>query len=185
MASTSTLPGRAPTAGQLALAQQIVDGCTRSNLSVTTVPAAVYTDPEHWTREKALIFDRAPQVLCPSALLPQPNMAVPHDQTGKPLLITRDDAGKAHVFITFPWTRGQLKTLTLAALATHVLPFAAGLGANAALRAALPDSPAGHLIEGAAAILLFTPFLLAGHGMAAAAWRRLRPEAAAPQPAAG
>jgi Rieske 2Fe-2S family protein len=99
MASTSTLPGRAPTAGQLALAQQIVDGCTRSNLSVTTVPAAVYTDPEHWAREKALIFDRTPQVLCPSALLPQPNMAVPHDQTGKPLLITRDDAGKAHVFM--------------------------------------------------------------------------------------
>jgi hypothetical protein len=95
------------------------------------------------------------------------------------------DKGKAHVFITFPWTRGQLKALGLAALATHVLPFAAGVGANAALRAALPDSPAGHLIEGAAAILLFTPFLLAGHGMAAAAYRRLRPEAAAPQTAAG
>ncbi len=99
MASTSTLPGPAPTSGQLALAQQIVDGCARSNSGVTTVPASVYTDPAHFSREKALIFDRAPQVLCPSALLPQPNMAVPHDQTGKPLLVTRDGEGKAHVFM--------------------------------------------------------------------------------------
>jgi Rieske 2Fe-2S family protein len=106
MATTSTLPGRAPTPGQVALAQQIVDGCARSNLGVTTVPAAVYTDPEHWAREKALIFDRAPQVLCPSALLPQPNMAVPHDQTGKPLLITRDGDGQAHVFMNVCRHRG-------------------------------------------------------------------------------
>jgi phenylpropionate dioxygenase-like ring-hydroxylating dioxygenase large terminal subunit len=95
----TTLPGLAPTPGQLALAQQIVDGCSRSTMGVGTVPASVYTDPEHWVREKALIFDRAPQVLCPSALLPQPNMAVPHDATGKPLLVTRDEAGKAHVFM--------------------------------------------------------------------------------------
>lgn len=106
MDRTTTLPGLAPTLGQLALAQQIADGCTRSNLGVTAVPASVYTDPEHWTREKALIFDRAPQVLCPSALLPQPNMAVPHDQTGRPLLVTRDDAGKAHVFLNVCRHRG-------------------------------------------------------------------------------
>jgi len=99
MERTSTLPGRSPTAGQLALAQQIVEGCPRSNLGVTTVPASVYTDPAHFSCEKALIFDRAPQVLCPSVLLPQANMAVPHDQTGKPLLITRDGEGKAHVFM--------------------------------------------------------------------------------------
>lgn len=99
MERTSTLPGRAPTLGQLALAQQIVDGCPRSALGVTKVPSSVYTDPAHFSREKALIFDRAPQVLCPSALLPQPNMAVPHDQTGKPLLITRDGDGQAHVFM--------------------------------------------------------------------------------------
>ncbi len=99
MDRATTLPGLAPTAGQLALAQQIVDGCTRSTLGVGTVPASVYTDPEHWAREKALIFDRAPQVLCPSALLPKANVAVPHDQTGRPLLVTRDDAGKAHVFM--------------------------------------------------------------------------------------
>ncbi len=92
------------------------------------------------------------------------------------------DRGKAHVFQTFPWTKAHLKPLAAAALATHVAPFAAGLAANAALRTVLPDTTIGHAIEGAAGILLFAPFLLAGHGMAAAAYRRMRPEAAG-QPA--
>lgn len=99
MERTTALPDLTPTPGQLTLAQQIVDGCTRSNLAVTTVPASVYTDPEHWVRERSLIFGQSPQVLCPSALLPQPNMTVPHDATGRPLLVTRDDEGKAHVFL--------------------------------------------------------------------------------------
>ena len=106
MEKASTLPGTAPTTGQLALARQIADGCTRANHGITTVPAAVYTDPEHWAREQALIFDRAPQVLCPSALLPQPNMAVPHDATGRPLLITRDGQGRVHVFLNVCQHRG-------------------------------------------------------------------------------
>lgn len=92
------------------------------------------------------------------------------------------DRGKAHVFQTFPWTKAHLKPLAAAALATHVAPFAAGLAANAALRTVLPDTTIGRAIEGAAGILLFAPFLLAGHGMAAAAYRRMRPEAAG-QPA--
>jgi hypothetical protein len=92
------------------------------------------------------------------------------------------DRGKAHVFQTFPWTKAHLKPLAAAALATHAVPFAAGLAANAALRTVLPDTAIGHAIEGAAGILLFAPFLLAGHGMAAAAYRRMRPEAAG-QPA--
>jgi Rieske 2Fe-2S family protein len=99
MERTSTLPGTAPTAGQLALARQIGAGSTCANRGITSVPTAVYTDPAHWAREKAALFDRAPQVLCPSALIPDPNMAVPHDATGRPLLITRDGDGKAHVFL--------------------------------------------------------------------------------------
>ena len=101
-----TLPGTSPTCGQLALAQQIVDGCSRANAGITRVPATVYTDPAHAAREKALLFDRLPQVLAPSALLPDRNMSVPHDGTRRPLLITRDGDGRAHVFLNVCRHRG-------------------------------------------------------------------------------
>ncbi|MFZ1741556.1 MAG: aromatic ring-hydroxylating dioxygenase subunit alpha, partial [Pontixanthobacter sp.] len=95
-----------PTAGQLALAETIAREDIREAAGITHVPASVYTDPGHWLREKTALFDRLPQVLAPSALLPDPGMAVPHDQTGRPLLITRDAEGKAHVFLNVCQHRG-------------------------------------------------------------------------------
>ncbi|HAY06413.1 MAG TPA: hypothetical protein PKV67_09585 [Hyphomonas sp.] len=91
------------------------------------------------------------------------------------------DRGETHVFRAYSWTNGHVLKLGAAALATHASPFAAAVAANMALRAVVPDTAIGHVIEGAGGILLFAPFILAGHGMAAAAYRRLRPEAAAPQ----
>jgi len=99
-------PRLRPTEGQLALARQIAEGHARETRGVTHVPASVYTDPAWWAREKAALFDRLPQVLAPSALLPEPNMAVPHDQTGRPLLLARDGEGKAHVFMNVCRHRG-------------------------------------------------------------------------------
>jgi glycine betaine catabolism A len=95
-----------PTSGQLALAQQIADGRARVGESVTRVPASVYTDPAHFALEKAALFDVLPQVIAPSALIPEPNMAVPHDATGRPLLIARDKSGEAHVFLNVCQHRG-------------------------------------------------------------------------------
>ena len=106
MSTAITLPGAAPTAGQLALARQIADGCSRTNAGISSVPAAVYIDPAHAMLEKALLFDRLPQVLAPSALLQDRNMAVPHDGSGRPLLITRDGDGRAHVFLNVCRHRG-------------------------------------------------------------------------------
>ncbi|PKP80454.1 MAG: hypothetical protein CVT79_14240 [Alphaproteobacteria bacterium HGW-Alphaproteobacteria-18] len=83
--------------------------------------------------------------------------------------------GKAHVFRTWGLTKGGLKTLAPASLATHVLPFILGVGVNGALHRALPDTGIGHFIGGAAGVIVFAPFLLAGHGMAAAAWEKLKP----------
>ena len=95
-----------PTDGQMMLARQIADGQTRSAPGITKVPVSVYTDPNHFAAEKAALFDALPQVLVPSALIPDPNMSVPHNGTGRPLLITRDKEGKAHVFLNVCQHRG-------------------------------------------------------------------------------
>ena len=95
-----------PTAGQLALARLLADGGTRPERGITHVDAAAYTSPARHAAEHARIFARAPLVIAPSALLPERNMAVAHDGFGKPLLVARDAAGAAHVFLNVCRHRG-------------------------------------------------------------------------------
>jgi glycine betaine catabolism A len=95
-----------PTTGQMALAQQIADGTARQSAGVTQIPASRYIDPAWFDREKASLFRSLPQVIAPSVLVPEPNMAVPHDGFGRPLLITRDKAGVARVFLNVCQHRG-------------------------------------------------------------------------------
>ncbi len=99
-------PALKPTGGQMTLARHIADGTVRTASGITTVPASAYTDLAHFAREKAKLFDALPQVIAPSALIPEPNMAVPHDGFGRPLLITRDKHGEAHVFLNVCQHRG-------------------------------------------------------------------------------
>jgi glycine betaine catabolism A len=87
----------APTPGQRALAQMIVDDDARQGAGVTHIEAAAYTSPKRFLAEREALFAALSQVIAPSALL-APGTAIPHDGFGKPLLLTRDKDGKAHVF---------------------------------------------------------------------------------------
>jgi glycine betaine catabolism A len=94
-----------PTAGQRVLAQMIVDDAARKPSAITHVAAATYTCPKRFAAERAALFDHLPQVIAPSALV-QPGIAIPFDGFGKPLLLTRDKAGVAHVFMNVCQHRG-------------------------------------------------------------------------------
>jgi Rieske 2Fe-2S family protein len=95
-----------PTEGQLALARVIATGVETQGAGVRTVPASVYIDPARFEAEQARLFRKLPTVIAPSALLPRPNMAVPHDGFGLPLILTRDKEGRAHVFFNVCRHRG-------------------------------------------------------------------------------
>jgi phenylpropionate dioxygenase-like ring-hydroxylating dioxygenase large terminal subunit len=103
------------------------------------MPVSAYVDPRI-SRAKAALFDRMPQVLAPSALLPEPNMAVPHDGTGRPLLIARDGDGAMRVFLNVcrHRARGWSKGTTSNAASAGLCPYHAWTYATDGRLLALP-----------------------------------------------
>ncbi len=93
------------TPGQRALAERIAAGDVRQGDGITYVDASAYTCPERFAAERAALLESLPHVITPSALL-APGSAIPHDGFGKPLLLTRDKAGTAHVFMNVCQHRG-------------------------------------------------------------------------------
>ena len=97
---------RRPTPGQRALADALARGEPFLGSGVETLSASVYLDPARYEAEQRKIFDKVPHLLGPSALLPETRQAVAHDGYGTPLILTRDDHGKAHVFANVCRHRG-------------------------------------------------------------------------------
>ena len=94
------------TPGQRALAAALARGEAALGDGIETLAASLYTDPARFEAEQRFIFDRVPHLLAPSALLPEPNMAVAHDHYGLPLILSRDASGHAHVFANVCRHRG-------------------------------------------------------------------------------
>jgi len=97
---------RRPTPGQRALAEALARGEAALGEGIQTLPANVYIDPDRFKAEQRSIFEKLPHLLAPSALLPRNGEAVAHDGYGTPLIISRDQDGKAHVFANVCRHRG-------------------------------------------------------------------------------
>ena len=97
---------RRPTPGQRALADALARGEAALGEGIETLSASVYIDPDRYEAEQRAIFDHVPHLLAPSALFPATAQAVAHDGYGTPLILTRDDDGKAHVFANVCRHRG-------------------------------------------------------------------------------
>ena len=95
-----------PTPGQRALADALANGEAAMGAGIETLDATLYTDLNRFDAEQRLIFDHVPHLLAPSALLPERNMAVAHDHYGRPLILSRDANGHAHVFANVCRHRG-------------------------------------------------------------------------------
>jgi phenylpropionate dioxygenase-like ring-hydroxylating dioxygenase large terminal subunit len=97
---------RRPTPGQRALAEALARGETVLGDGFKTLSANIYIDPGRYEAEQRNIFGKLPHLLAPSALLTEPRQAVAHDGYGTPLILTRDDDGRAHVFANVCRHRG-------------------------------------------------------------------------------
>ncbi len=81
------------------LVNYVERGETFRGEKVTTLQSRIYTDPERWQAEMALIFRRVPLVLAASAELPVPNSYKADEYMGLPVLISRDKTGRVRAFL--------------------------------------------------------------------------------------
>jgi nitrite reductase/ring-hydroxylating ferredoxin subunit len=72
-----------------------------------TIPAAEYTDPTRFEREKEAIFFREPMIAAVSATLPKPATYCRQDLLGVPLLLTRGKDGAVSAFLNVCKHRGS------------------------------------------------------------------------------
>lgn len=74
------------------------DEATVPQIEVTR-PVSIFLSQERFDAEQDAIFKKRAIPLTISALLPEPGMAMGHESTGLPLIVSRDRDGKVHVFL--------------------------------------------------------------------------------------
>ena len=72
------------------------------------VEVEAYTDPQRYQREVQRIFRESPIAVALSLELPEPGTYKAQTLMGRPLLITRDEAGEAHAFLNVCRHRGAI-----------------------------------------------------------------------------
>jgi nitrite reductase/ring-hydroxylating ferredoxin subunit len=98
-------------ASRIAIAKQVLAMIENDEIQYGDEPAwevdiGRFTDKERFLKEKEEFFYRRPQLLAYTADLPDPGDFYATEIAGKPILLVRDKAGKAHAFLNACRHRG-------------------------------------------------------------------------------
>jgi len=96
--STDVASPRFPIEITRRIVERIRGGSLDTAAHAMTEPAAVFTDPVQFEREKAAFFRRGAHVVGWEGEVAEPNSFTTKDVAGIPVLITRDDDGDLHAF---------------------------------------------------------------------------------------
>jgi phenylpropionate dioxygenase-like ring-hydroxylating dioxygenase large terminal subunit len=95
---------------RLEQARRMVDHIRHGTSDLADAPmvneASVYTDPVRYEREIEVLFRRTPQLVCLSSELKDPGAFRTFDETGVPVLVTRQGDGTAAAFLNICPHRG-------------------------------------------------------------------------------
>jgi len=90
---------------------------------VMELDAGLYTDPEHFERERRLLFRRIPLMLAPSCELRVPGQFKTLEVAGVPVLLTRGADGVARAFLNVCTHRGAFLAEGCGTAARFVCPY--------------------------------------------------------------
>jgi choline monooxygenase len=90
---------------------------------VLRVPLAYYRDPTNLEIEYDRILRRVPLAIAPSAQIHKPHSYVVRTVLGSSLLVTRDSAGTAHVFLNYCRHRGAMPAQGAGSARRFVCPY--------------------------------------------------------------
>lgn len=89
------------------IVQHLRDGTSDLAPAPMENPVSVYTDPERFAREKETLFRKYPLAVCLSSEIPSVGSVRQFDETGMPIVITRNKQGELRAFMNICPHRGS------------------------------------------------------------------------------